>query len=168
MRELTKENKNDGRKKRKAQCLCNVWFPVNYVNTPNTRCLETRETLLYLLLFPLYSSLLPPPPFPISTLLPFFPPTASRRKGGGGGKVKIQRYYFSHAHMRPRMYMCVSHVHSMTVYQSKKGFLSSALNKGRSPLHRFPSSASISWLAHSPPSPPSCCINIHGYNVESG
>lgn len=109
-----------------------------------------------------------PPPFLISSLLPSFPPTASRRKGGGGGKVKIQRYYFSHAHMRPRMYMCVSHVHSMTVYQSKKGFLSSALNKGRSPLHRFPSSASISWLAHSPPSPPSCCINIHGYNVESG
>lgn len=98
-----------------------------------------------------------PPPFP-----------ASWKKGGGGGKVKIQRYYFSHAHTRPRMYMCVSHVHSMTVYQSKKGFLSSALNKGRSPLHRFPSSASISWLAHSPPSPPSCCINIHGYNVESG
>lgn len=86
---------------------------------------------------------LPPPPFP-HLLSPSLLPTASRRKGGGGGKVKIQRYYFSHAHMRPRMYMCVSHVHSMTVYQSKKGFLSSALNKGRSPLHRFPSSASIS------------------------
>lgn len=74
-RELTKENKNNGRKKRKAQCLCNVWFPVNYVNTPNTRCLETRETLLYLFLFPLYSSL--PPPFP-HLLSPSLLPTDSQ------------------------------------------------------------------------------------------
>lgn len=31
-----------------------------------------------------------------------------------------------------------SHLHSRTVYQSKKGFLWRALNKGRSPLHFSP------------------------------
>lgn len=153
-----------GKKEKRNVCVTSGFQLIMLIHRRGVSKPAKRSSISFFRRFILPS----PPPSSSSPPLLSFPLTASRRKGGGGGKVKIQRYYFSHAHTRPRMYMCVSHVHSMTVYQSKKGFLSSALNKGRSPLHRFPSSASISWLAHSPPSPPSCCINIHGYNVESG
>lgn len=64
-----------GKKEKRNVCLCNVWSPVNYVNTP-TRCLETRETLLHLFLFPLYSSLPPPP-----SLLPTYRQWEERWRG---------------------------------------------------------------------------------------
>lgn len=90
-----------GKKEKRNVCLCNVWSPVNYVNTP-TRCLETRETLLHLFLFPLYSSL----------SLPLSSSSHRQAVGGkveGGGKVKIQRYYFSHAqYAATYVYVCLA------------------------------------------------------------